>query len=216
MLTATLFYVVLTLMLVAPLILFNVKKFQKKEPGKPARPNVVRIVTVFVLSAFIIVFMYSLCVFSYDYQALLVGERYMNEFGKMRTGSLTKEEFLRSTASLTQYDPAKYDEFVLYLESVPHDADSFSYQMSDEIVEKKFLAEPSIFRAPASGAEAVYLLINGKTDSPEACLVLLRRENYAWKVEDFYPATQEIVDFARKNSFLRGDQVVKWFTVNKT
>ncbi|MHB1314877.1 MAG: hypothetical protein ACYCX2_05240 [Christensenellales bacterium] len=222
MLTATLFYIALTLMLVCPLVLFNIKKFKKKEPGKSPRPNIFRILTVFALSVLIIVFMYSLCLFSYGYQALLVGERYMNEFGRLRTGSVSREEFYENTADLAAYDQQKYGDLVIFIASVPADAASFSYQLSDEVLPKYFENEPAIFKEVAKNesaeeeAETIYLFINGKTDADEAYLVLMRRENYQWKVEDFYPTTQEAIEYAKgANRFLRGDKVVKWFTVNR-
>ena len=111
MTTATIFYIVFTLMLVCPLVLFTLKSFKIKKPGKPARINIPRIAIVSVLSILIIFFMYSLCQFSYDYQALLVGERYVTEFGKLRIGEISKQEFFSDTEKLAKYDPEQSQKY---------------------------------------------------------------------------------------------------------
>ena len=211
------FYLVFALIIVLPLLLFNLRKFVTMDEDGVRHVHKIRICVVSVLSVVVILFSIGLYNFTLHYQPMLVAERYVSEFGKLRLGQTSLEEFEAATAEYTDYaeNEAEVAEF---LQNASTGNSTYRFQIGDEITNRYYVdTNDEVFQAVENPEEGytVYIGILAEVDgNTENYLLLIRRpEDNHCRVENIYTIDDEGMEYLKGQKLMRGDLVSKWFEV---
>ncbi|MGI6169045.1 MAG: hypothetical protein ACOYI4_04915 [Christensenellales bacterium] len=215
--TTLLFYIVLALLIILPLILLNARKFTIRQPGEKPRANLPRILTIGIASILIALFLGGLYQFTLNYQPMLVAERYSMQLGKLLHGSITLDEFRASTAEDTAYDPEKQGAMEALLDTLPQDVQNLRFQLGNEITPRYYESEPDHF-AEVKDRDSnmpVYIIADfeGIDNITGFTLLMRRHTDYHCYVEDLYITSPETLEYAQTTKLMRGENVAEWFTI---
>lgn len=214
--TTLIFYIILALLIILPLVLLNLRKFKIRRPGEKPRANKPRIITIGVLSVLIALFLGGLYQFTLSYQPMLAAERYCMQLGQLLNGSITREEFNAATADEASYDPEKKAAVEQLLNSLPQDAQNLRFQLGNEITPKYYESETDYFTEVTDRDDEmpVYIIADfDGLDDITGFTLLIRRTEYRCYIEDIYPTTPEALEYAQTKKLMRGENVAEWFSI---
>ena len=212
------FYVVFALIFILPLVLFNIKKFRKKDKHGKYYPNIVRIVVVSVLTVLIVLFSVGTYNFTIKYQPMIVAERYFTEFGRLVTGRISQEEFKQNTSGYVEYGEGLEEDIDQLLEDSVNTGSTLRFQIGNEITAKYYTdTNDELFQPVSNGSDdnPLYIGIHAELDGESAdYLMLVRKVDTTSMIENIYKIDAEGMEYLKSKNLMRGDLVSKWFEVN--
>ncbi|HOV69937.1 MAG TPA: hypothetical protein PLZ84_06390, partial [Clostridia bacterium] len=133
--TAIFVYTIIAILVIVPIILFNIRHYVKRAPGEPARLNFPRIITISIITVALVGFFISMYNFTTRNQPQLVTERVLRQYIAVSKGDITKDEFLdKASDDLTQ-------DFIRQVESGEHGFIDYAasvtrFQLNDIVLPK--------------------------------------------------------------------------------
>ena len=211
--TAFWFYILLAAVIILPVLGYGIKWAMKDKKQRTLRWLALGLVCV--LAALGSAHIYAI---SQDYQPLLVAERYTTLYGKTLQGAVEQSQLITSPETAWLNEAA----YAYAMEAQPAPV---RYQLSDEVT-PRYYEESSMFdfvtdvdTAHAS-PKLVFVSMEYAAGEIGYSLLVLRGQDIAandkpkvWRVEQHIPATEEMLDFARSQNFIRNEQIMKWFPV---
>jgi hypothetical protein len=211
--TAKLVFTIMILLIVLPVIGFNLKSFVITVPGEKKRYNKVRIGVVALAVVLITWFCISLYYFTIDFQPLLVAERYSSSFNQAAQGKIKYEEFEKWTKALASDGIANAAQFIEEAKEMA--AKGGRFQLGEEMLPRHYI-RAEIFPVPEGVGEydssPIYMFQIFEFGGQKVhYLLLMELRGNEWKIIDQVKATQEQVEYAEKNNFIKAEQTSKWF-----
>jgi len=215
--TAILVYIMTWILLVVPLLLFNLKRMRKKRPDGSYKIRWGFISFIGVICVIISVFLFSAYQTTIQSRYELAAERFVQKHGEYLTGRLSFDEFVEETSSLYLSEAAIPAEDMLFVQG--SSADSVRFQIGDWITPKYFrdvegfpkieiIEEESnpvfIFCSINSGDVSSFFLLGMKSDD----------KGQNWRIFCYEPLPEEIETNTAFNSYKPNAKNGKWFYIS--
>ncbi len=210
--TTLIVYLVFWLMIIVPLICFNLKKMWIKQPGEPKRFHWKVFITVAVVFVLASAFLFSAYRVTMRVRYEITAEQYLQYQGEYLTGIRDEDELQNQIASLQTAD---FD-----FESQPSlayaSAQQVRFQIGDQITAKYaargYLPEPD----EANEDNIIYTFCLVDVDGQQAYhyLRMIRQSDDSWKIDAFVPASEQQIT-ANQRYFANAETGI-WYTVSKS
>lgn len=183
--TARLIYISLGILIITPIIAFNIKRFTTKKEGEQPKLNQTAILIVTLICCAVGVFIFSHYKFTSGYQPHLVLERYASDYAYELSEGKESVRFQLGEIIYPRYYFDK-DFFPFNLEVDEQDRNPVFIPFMIEINDEK-----------------VYYM------------ALLDIDEYEWRVHDTIQASEELTEYAVRFNFMKAEHANKWFDVKK-
>ncbi|NLC67786.1 MAG: hypothetical protein GX754_03150 [Clostridiaceae bacterium] len=224
--TARLVFASIAILTVLPFIAFNIKRLTIKREGEKPRPNIKAIVLVSVGAVALAMFIFSLYMFTIDYQPHLVLERFVKAYASVISGRIDKSEFFERIGSIS--GPGLNPENAKLVEMMENDykvidnmaeGKNVRFQLGEIIIPKHYVDIDVFTQIDGVGendTHPVYMLTMIEIDEARKYYILLLdldESGNKWGIASIDEALQETVDYAYKNKLMKTEYANKWFMV---
>lgn len=210
--TTLIVYLIFWLMIVVPLICFNIKKMWIKEPGEHRRFNWKVFITVAVVFVLTSAFLFSAYRVTTRVRYEITAEKYLMLQGEHLTGSRPVEQLENELKAMQTTEYNTEDQAIFSYAS----ANQVRFQIGDQITAKYaakgYLPEPD----EAERENTIYTICLLDIDGRQAYyyLRMIRQSDDTWKIDSVAVATEEQI-LANQKTFANKETGI-WYTVTRS
>ena len=209
--TTQVIYWVIWLLIVLPLVLFNIRKILVKEPLQKLKIRWKTFVIVLVCIILSSVFLFSAYRVTITTRYEIAAERVITAHAKYLLGSYDYNGF---KAELQEQSSEQYQNTIKEEDFFTGKAQTVRFQIGDWIIPKYYTDKdvlPSTTVLNNENPVYIFYLLEHDGKRDYYYMRLVRQENHSWRVDAHSPASEEQLDTYRKN--LPSTESGKWFTV---
>jgi len=213
--TTKMIYLVMLILLIVPLVGFNIKRMSVRQLGAKRRIKWGVVIVIAALTIFISGFLYTAYKITVDTRYELAAERYIDLHAEYVTGQITYDEYIAKTAPMRTIDA---DTSALKDQLATADGTTrkaVRFQISSWIIPKYFADIPSIPPVTVIDSENPVFLIYRFDDASSVSYYLIemiRNDSGGWKIAYHIKASDAQYDSVKTNlpSLKNG----KWFYIS--
>ena len=210
--TAKMIYLVMWVLLAAPLIGFNIKRMSEKKLAVKRRIKWGFVLFIAALIVFISIFLFYAYKVTLDTRYELAAERYIDTHAEYLTGKLSYQEYLEKTAPLiaSTANTSEFEEKLASYDGLP--VKEVRFQISSWIIPKYYqdnAAFPKTNVIDANNPVFVLYLFDDTSTKTYYLIEMVWKDEDGWKIAYHAPATKE--QLAAGKTALPSEINGKWF-----
>lgn len=213
--TVKMIYLVMLILLIVPLIGFNIKRMTVKQLGAKRRIKWGVVIVIAVLTIFIGGFLFAAYKVTVDTRYELAAERYIDLHAEYVTGQITYDEYIAKTAPMrtTDADTGTLKDVLATADGTTKKAVRF--QIGSWIIPKYFSDIPSLPAVEVLGSENpvfIFYRFDDASDVSNYLIEMVWSDTGGWKIAYHVKASYTQPDNANTNlpSLMNG----KWFYIS--